>query len=220
MHFLIRSLPLLLLSLMSLPLVIADQRCPGVPDGGYCPFDPDRLDATVCCDLGFGPHCCNMTEFEHMNTIKFYILWGAVGAGLLLGCVVVPVCVVIMHISVTKVQRYWNTKSKNRRLHKSTAIPPRRPEPLDEDLYAPEPVDESASSHAIAAKTSPFYRKYSQLTDNEHTLETDLPSASSPNDTAYANQFYDVQAGADGKGLLERQKMLWRKSSFKQDQPH
>ena len=200
-------------------LARADQQCPGVPDGGYCPFDPADLDAVVCCDLGFGPHCCNRTEFEEINTTKFYILWGSVGVGLLIGFLLVPICVVVMHFTIQKFQKHLGRSSKNKRAHRSSVMPPRRPEPLEERLYGPaddEPVESSEYSQAIASKTSPFYRKYSELTDKGQTLETDLPSASTANDTAFANQFYDIQLQAEESDLLDKQRMLWRKSSFQE----
>ena len=206
-----------------LSVVGADQICPGVPDGGFCPFDPAHLDAVVCCDLGFGPHCCNRTEFEEINTTKFYILWGAVGVGLVIGCLLVPICVVVMHFSIQKLQKHWGRSSKNKRAHRSSVMPPRRPEPLEEQLYGPgddEPVDSSAYSQAIASKTSPFYRKYSELTQKGQTLETDLPSATTANDTTYANQFYDIQLQAEDSDLLDKQRMLWRKSSFQEGERH
>ena len=199
----------------------ADQRCPGVPDGGFCPFDPAHLDAIVCCDLGFGPHCCNRTEFDEINNTKFYILWGSVGLGLLAGFILVPICVVIMHFSIQKCQKHWGSSSKSRRAHKSSVMPPRRPEALEERLYGPaddDPLD-SDYSQAIASKTSPFYRKYSELTDKVQTLETDLPSASTGTDMTYSNQYYDTQLEGAESGLLDRQKMLWRKSSLSENRP-
>ena len=194
----------------------ADQRCPGVPDGGFCPFDPARLDAIVCCDLGFGPHCCNRTEFNEINNMKFYILWGSVGLGLLAGFILVPICVVIMHFSIQKCQKHWGRSSKNRRAHKSSVMPPRRPEALEERLYGPADDDDlpdSDYSQAIASKTSPFYRKYSELTDKVQTLETDLPSVT------YSNQYYDTQLEGAESDLLDKQKMLWRKSSLSENRP-
>ncbi|KAI6660520.1 hypothetical protein LOD99_14104 [Oopsacas minuta] len=209
--------------LLYVSITSADQRCPGVPDGGFCPYDPARLDAIVCCDLGFGPHCCNSTEFEQINNVKFYVLWGSVGLGLLAGFVLVPICVVLMHFAIQKCPNICARGSKNRRAHKSSVMPPRRPEPLEERLYGPadddDPVESSEYSQAIASKTSPFYRKYSELTDKIHTIETDLPSASTGNDIAHSNLFYDTQLEKEEADLLDKQRMLWRKSSFSEGGP-